>query len=169
MVITILNIYNRPTFHESDKRTNIIARMKKGANNSKITNINCSAIFTRVNYSEKTYITRFVGININTRNRMTISIKPSAEFCNRNPLDKTGRIGHVEISVLVKDILVHHDVIREFTTGGRILLNTGHVAIHNSAKTIQFLGRRNLITAVHFRRNLWGYGCRSIRQRSEQK
>ena len=85
---------------------------------------------------------------------MALAVKRAQEFTNLYPWHKFSSVRYIQVSVGVKNILVHHDISSELTTGdtvteSRITSQVSRRAVHNLGKTVQLLGGRNLVAAIY--------------------
>ena len=85
---------------------------------------------------------------------MALAVKRAHEFTNLYPWHKFSSVRHIQVSVGVKNILVHHDIGCKLATGGaiteaRIIRQVPKRAVHNLGKAVQLPGSRNLVTAIY--------------------
>ena len=69
--------------------------------------------------------------------RMFLTIEVAGKPLHRFPFRELGRIRHVERSVGIEHVLVHHDVLRELAAGSGIVWEF-RVAVHDGGKAVEF-------------------------------
>ena len=103
---------------------------------------------------------------------MALAVKRAHEMMYLNPCRKFCRVRHIQVSVGVKNILVHHDIGCKLATGGaiteaRIIRQVPKRAVHNLGKAVQLRGSRNLVTAIYKIRFFRDNRLRGMRRHSK--
>ena len=78
---------------------------------------------------------------------MPLPVDTPGKRDKRRPGRKICRIRHVEVPFRVEDVLVHHDILREFSAGERIL-HKAVGSVRDSGKTVEFCSARNLVATI---------------------
>ena len=92
---------------------------------------------------------------------MFLTVEVAGKICHRFPFRELGRVRHIERSVGLEHVLVHHDVLRELAAGCSVVRKVG-IPVHDGGKAIKFGRIRNLVTVVfQFRLFRGDSSCRS--------